>query len=183
MILNKITIFFLAVITSLLVLIGFLVFNKNADTTIVLDSNKVFENYQGFKEAQDIYEKKIESMSESYKAQNMFFEKKKLEFGKLKGKLTKAQIKIHENELVGIRNTLTQLKKAIATKSINEEQKILDGVYNKVNDFVKRYAEKNNIELVLGANASGTIIYSSHIVDKTDKIIELLNREYTDGVQ
>lgn len=173
---------FLIVLFILCSLVGYLFFDKSSEKIVVINSDKVLQSYDGFKEAQDEYEKKVEAYKETYKKQNELLRLKNAEYEKGKTVLTKEDKLNKEKELITIQNSLIKLDNVIKTKSKEEEEKLLKGIYNKVNDFIKRYCEANKIKVVIGANGTGNVVYNAPSVDKTEEIILLLNSEYLNGI-
>ncbi len=180
---KKVIVFLVLFSTVLLVITGWTVYNRSDQKIVVIDSNKVLEGYKGFQEAQDIFEKEISSLDESLQKQTKLFDKRRFELESKYKDLTKEERGIAETELRALSLTVSKLKSGIDKKRKEEENKLLHGVYNKVDSFIQRYSELNNITLVLGATGIGNVVYKSQKVDKTEEIIKLLNQEYLNGVE
>ncbi|MDO6761763.1 OmpH family outer membrane protein [Tamlana sp. 2_MG-2023] len=167
----------------LFVLIGYLFFirSKNKEVAIV-NAQTVLENYQGFREAQDLYELKTQEMSKTFDKQKSTYESKSNELKILTEKLSEKEFKIREKELEILKAKTFQLGKSIENKAIEQEEILLQGVYNKVNGFIERYAKNNGIDLISGVTTSGNVLYASEAIDITDKIIQGLNKEYVEGI-
>jgi len=168
----------------LFLLIGYVFFQQyNAKKIAVVNAQVVLEKYDGFKEAQDLYETKTKAMSETFEKQKKIFESKSNELKIISPKLSKNELEVKEGELRVLQAKTVQLGKAIEEKAKGQEDELLQGVYNKINDFVKRYAEANHIDLIEGVTASGNILYASDKMDITESIIEGLNKEYVEGIE
>ena len=85
-------------------------------------------------------------------------------------------------ELEKYKSILVRLSSEIENQSAIEENQILEGVYNKVNNFIERFGKKNGYDIIFGANGQGSILYVQNKTDITDKIIEELNKEYLTGI-
>lgn len=165
-------------------LIGYLFFIQGKSKKIALvNAQVVLESYQGFKEAQDLFEVKTKEMSDAFDKQKSVYESKSNELKILSEKLSDRELKVKEGELEIIKAKTVQLGKAIENKALKQEEKLLQGIYNKVNDFIERYAKTNEIDLVTGVTTSGNVLYASESIDITDKIIEGLNKEYVEGIE
>ncbi|GAA4272081.1 hypothetical protein GCM10022258_13750 [Aquimarina gracilis] len=156
---------------------------RNVKKIAVVNAQLVLEKYDGFKEAQDLYEIKTKEMSETFEKQKRAYESKSNELEIIKKKLSKSELEVKKGELEILRAKTAQLGKAIENKAKVQEEELLQGVYNKVNDYVKRYAEANNIDLIEGVTGSGNILYASDRIDITEIIIEGLNKEYVEGIK
>ena len=154
----------------------------NAKRTVIVNAQTVLENYQGFKEAQDLFEIRTNEMKETFEKQKKIYESKSNELEIISSKLSNQEMVVKKGELEVLKAKTIQLGKAIEDKVAVQEEELLQGVYNKINDFVKRYAENNDIDLIEGITSSGNIMYASDAIDITQDIIEGLNIEYVEGV-
>lgn len=173
--------FVLLVIMTIIVSI-ILYFYKFSNTIVVVNSDKVLQEYYGFKEAKDAYELKVEKFSKQFLKQREFYDNEVKKYQENKSELTSYQEGKKEEELNLYKLNLTNLGKKIEKKIEEEEKKILKGVYNKIDDFISRYAKKRKIDLVLGT-AKGNTLYVGNKMDVTEDVIKCLNEEYLNGVK
>jgi outer membrane protein len=66
------------------------------------------------------------------------------------------------------------IQEKVQSENLQLTQKVLD----KINDYVKRYGNEHDYELILASTQYGNIVYGIEDVDITQEIIEGLNREY-----
>lgn len=149
---------------------------------VVIDSQKVLEDYKGFKEAKDVYELKVKEMKDSFNKQRSIFESKGKEFEILMPKLNEEEKSNKKIELARLREELLKSGTAIENQSSEIEDKLMKGISNKVNDFVKRFGEREGYEVILGANGQGNVIYVDGQKDITQLVINKLNQEYAEGI-
>jgi len=150
----------------------------NSPKIVFIDSNKLIESYAGFKEAQDLHEQNISRLSESFNKQNELYSIKLKKLTEGEKTLSRKQKEEGYNELKRMQEVLIKLKKHLETKSREEEEKLMKGIINKINDFVERYSEKNGIDAVVSAQGDGGVIYRSETLDYTEQIIYEMNIEY-----
>ncbi len=168
----------------MLLLLVYLFFQQNNTKKVaVVNAQIVLEKYDGFKEAQDLYEVKTKEMSEMFEKQKSLYESKSNELKIISGKLSKKELEVKKGELEILKAKIIQLGKSIEDKAKTQEDDLLQGVYNKVNDYVKRYAEANRLDLIEGTTTSGNILYASDAIDVTQDIIEGINKEYVEGIK
>ncbi|WP_159025777.1 OmpH family outer membrane protein [Aquimarina sp. Aq78] len=168
----------------MLLVIAYLCFQQyNIKKNVIVNAQTVLENYQGFKEAQDLFEIKTKEMQDTFEKQKSTYESKSNELEIISKKLSNQERIIKKGELEVLKAKTIQLGKAIEKKVIAQEEELLQGVYNKINDFVKRYAETHDIDLIEGITNSGNIMYASDAIDITQDIIEGLNKEYVEGIK
>ncbi|WAC03961.1 OmpH family outer membrane protein [Lacinutrix neustonica] len=165
-------------------LIGYLFLIQRTSKKIALvNTQTVLEKYQGFIEAQDLYEIEINKMSDSFDRQKALYESKSNELKILSTKLSKKAIEIKTEELEMLKAKTMQLGKSIENKAVKQEELLLKGIYNKVNDFIERYAKRHGIDMITGVTSSGNVLYASEAIDITDMIIIGLNKEYVEGIE
>ena len=153
------------------------------DKIVVVDSQKVLEEYDGFKEAKDIYELKTKELSESFIAQRKIYESKSTEFEILEKNLGKDEKLKRQTDLAKMKESLLKSGAVIENESSEEEQKLLQSVLNKINDFIERYGKQKGYKVILGANGQGNILYVQDAIDITPEVIQALNKEYVDGIK
>lgn len=152
------------------------------DKIVVVDSQKVLEEYNGFKEAKDVYELKIKELSETFNEQRMVFESKSKELELLGSSLSKNEKAQRQADLARLKEVLLKSGASIENRSLEEEDKLLKGVYNKVNDFIERFGERKGYKVILGANGQGNVLFVKDRIDITQEVIKELNREYVEGI-
>ncbi len=173
-------------IAYILIFLGFiyvLVQLEKTNKIAVINAKNVLENYQGFKEAQDLYELKTQEMTSTFEKQTQAYESKLNELKILSNSLSKDQLVTKKKELSNLQAKTNELGRAIEKKAVEQEEKLLQGVYNKINDFVERYGKEHGIAVITGVTMSGNVLYASEKVDITNEVIEGLNKEYAEGVQ
>ena len=150
---------------------------------VVVDSQRVLEEYQGFLEAKDSYETKINALSKSFNEKRKTFESKTKEYEILESTMSNTEKSKKQVDLAKMQQELMQLGATIENQSAAEEEKLLEGVYNKINDFVQRYGKEKGHAAILGANGQGNVMYVDGQIDITQEVISALNKEYVEGIQ
>lgn len=70
------------------------------------------------------------------------------------------------------------LGKASAEEILYNNQVLVQGVLNQINDYIKKYAEENNYTLILGTTNDGNLLFGNKGIDVTEDILTELNNEY-----
>lgn len=78
------------------------------------------------------------------------------------------------------------LRNAIMFRKKNYEEELLAvsqeydlQVWERINGFVKEYAEENEYDLILGASGDGSLMYATDTLDITDELILYCNTKYS----
>jgi outer membrane protein len=161
-----------------------LLFNSftTSPKVVVVDSQKVLEDYQGFIEAKDSYELKVKNLTQDFNEKRKIFESQSMEFKTGLGKLSEIQKANKQKDLAKMQQELMKLGTTIENQSSTEEAKLLQAVYNKINAFITRFGEQHNYDVILGANGQGNVMYVEGQIDITEDVIRLLNKEYVEGI-
>lgn len=66
----------------------------------------------------------------------------------------------------------------VRDQSKKEDQELSSKVLNTVNDYIKRYGEREGYAIILSATHYGNIAYGDETLDITDQILTGLNKEF-----
>lgn len=143
---------------------------------VVVNTKQIIDEYEGFKEARVLYEKEIKKVT-------LKFEESKNQLNQLQEAYSSNASNKRQREKLTEELKQKQVQTyqlgAEAEKTAKElENKLLVGVNNKVDDFLRKYCEKNKIDAVIGLTNEGNILYGSPKIDITEEIIEVLNKTY-----
>lgn len=176
--LNKIIliILFASLVTSN-VLLWKKISQKN--TVAFVRSQIVLEKYNGMKEASAVFEKKSESWKTNYDSLEYSYNKAIQEYNAGSIKMSSKEKTALEKSIKAQEEVLSSYSKTLEAKSKEENEKLVQGVLNQVNEYIKTYAKKNEFDIVLGVTLNGNILYGADAIDITDKIIEGLNKEHS----
>ncbi|MAX81365.1 MAG: hypothetical protein CL843_14485 [Crocinitomicaceae bacterium] len=143
---------------------------KKAPKIVYVNNFKVFENYNGFKDAYNRIEVRKGAMK-----QNLEFRLKTIEDLRAKHAETGGEVpqnlKESEQSFVETRSQFEQQIKEY-------EQSQTDSLYAVVNLVVEEYAQSEGVDYVLGINGDGSIVYAAEGNDITDLILKELNEKY-----
>jgi len=71
-----------------------------------------------------------------------------------------------------------EYRKTIEELSRKKEKELLDRILVTLNQRVKKYAEENDLDVILSAGPQGNIAYVRENLDITGEMLELLNSEF-----
>ncbi|GFD91569.1 hypothetical protein KUL156_57970 [Alteromonas sp. KUL156] len=159
-------------ILSLIGLIVFSFLNKRRDV-VFIDNVRVFKEFNMTKELGKINEEKYKPELVAYDSLVKAITNLETSINKSEGETNnktekyvklKRKISIKENELEAIR---TYVKKEINKK-----------VWSRLNGYVKEFGEEKKVDLIVGAQGSGNIMYGADDIDYTDEFINYANLKY-----
>lgn len=153
---------------------------KGDDSKIVyVDAIKLISKYKGIEDAR----KEITARNEAYR---LNLDTLKLElnniiasYEKAKQSSTASVRKGFEDQIQVKQQQLMEYEQIVNGQRQKEDQEVSAKVLEKVNDYLKRYGEKEGYTIILAATHYGNIAYGDKSLDITDKVLQGLNEEYT----
>jgi outer membrane protein len=107
------------------------------------------------------------------------FEQEVANFQQTGGNMTPNQQRAKQEELVKKEQNLMTYRDNLMQELSVDESTLYSEVYDRVQKFIKNYAESNNIEVIYSYTRGGALWYASDALDVTSSIIEGLNKEYS----
>lgn len=148
---------------------------------VYIDNARLLDNYQGMKDARQAFERKsmawkanIDTLMSDVQVAIKNYEKESASLSKKEKQLSQELIKTKQKQL-------QNYQLAIQQQSAEEDARMTEEVLTKVNAFLTDYGKQNSYKVIMGANASGNIIYAQDGLDITDEVIEALNQHYIGG--
>ena len=133
----------------------------------------------------DFFKKKSEEITEKGKkldldlqARAKGFEQEVAMFQQTGGNLTQNQIRAKQDELMQKEQNLISYRNNLMQELSTDESKLLNDVYEQVQEYMKEYAKENGIDLILSHTRGGAIWYATDAIDVTKSVTEGLNKKY-----
>ncbi len=137
-----------------------------------------------------IHDKKI-AVVDAVKLFNGFNMKKELE-KEAEGKLKyfSAQVDSLEGQIklanygkdTAVRRSLIQkyliTKRELENQYSQSNQLINEMVWKRLNPLIDEYGKKEGFHLIIGANGMGSVLYNDNYFDKTEEVIQYVNKNY-----
>ncbi|WP_052595051.1 OmpH family outer membrane protein [Aureispira sp. CCB-QB1] len=172
---------FLTTITVLSwIVIIWLIFSVNKQPKIAyVKSIYLVENYNGTKEAYQVLQKKVVGWQSNLDSLKHTYEITIDRYNQEKSTLRKEALNSLEQELMLKRQNLENYQAIVQQKQLEEDKKLTEGVYAQIDSYLKTYAKEKGYDLVIGANAEGTVLYGSNSFDITEEILAIINQKYS----
>jgi outer membrane protein len=160
--------------TAILLLLSCSVKEKEPEKKIVyIDNTKL---YNEFKLTQELQTK----LTEEFRVKKNSLDSLEMEVLS-HAKLLQQSKNISQSEIQKF-----QLKKEdflLRKQKLEEEQVQLTEQYNsqilnQINQYIKEFGDENKIDLIVGSNGDGNVMYGSSELDMTDEAISYLNSKY-----
>jgi outer membrane protein len=104
-------------------------------------------------------------------------------------KSTIDSLKLLQHMQVRTGANLTQIDSLVARAEyafnqyyMRSNQEISKKIWDRLNPVITQYGKDRNLELLIGANGAGTVLYGSEQQDVTDDLISYVNTKYENGI-
>lgn len=143
-----------------------------------IDTIKLLDKYQSMTDAKKIVDQKNKVLQSNIDTLGFELENSIKKYEKDRTSMPANEIKLTEELLRNKQQQFIQYRDATTAKQKENENKITGEVISKLNEYIKRYGDKHNFQVILGGNASGTVLYAGTAIDITDEVIQGVNEEY-----
>ncbi|TXE11318.1 OmpH family outer membrane protein [Algoriphagus aquimarinus] len=95
------------------------------------------------------------------------------------GNMTVNQQRAKQEELSKKEQNLMTYRDNLMQELSADEAALYSEVYDRVQKYLKSYAESNDLDVILSYTRGGAVWYANDAIDLTTSVIEGLNKEYT----
>ncbi|WP_425638717.1 OmpH family outer membrane protein [Algoriphagus yeomjeoni] len=95
------------------------------------------------------------------------------------GNMTPNQARAKQEELAKKEQNLMTYRDNLMQELSADEAALYSEVYDRVQSYIKTYAETNELTMVLSYTRGGAVWYGNDALDITESVIEGLNKDYT----
>lgn len=176
---NKLFYTQLGVVCALVVCV-YLIYQTNARSQSIayVRSYELIEKYLGTIEARAEFEKKKQTMLANTDSLRVDYERSRIQYLKQAARLPGSEREERERLLEAQERRLMRYKEAIELQIQEEDNKLMQEIFNQINSYIEEFATKRGYEIVLGTTTSGSLLYAQKHLDITDEVILELNERY-----
>lgn len=178
---NMKKVIWLSLIISIVALILVMFDYVSRTKTVYVRNGDVLEKYIGLKEANTIYERKIEDNQGRLDTIIAAYQEKVHAFEGAKENFRRKEKEEKEYKLRDEAQRIKNFEVATTEELAKEHEQLLTGVLNQVNAFAEIYAKEKGYDLVIGTTNSGNLMYGKSELDVTEDFIRRLNEYYKKG--
>lgn len=143
-----------------------------------INSDSLLKNYDFFKAVADKLEKKKDGLQAEYENRARGLETEINSFQQNAQNMTMAQARAVEENLVKKQQNLMRYQETLAQGLAQEEAKVNNELYDRVAEYLKKYGQDNNFQLVLTYQKGSGVLYANDSLNITNEIISGLNKAY-----
>ena len=146
----------------------YILISQKQSKIAVIDVVRLFDGFTMKKELEMIAKKKLEE------------EGKKLDSLNHEVQLSKTR-KISEDEMKGIAEYYNSAKVNLEQDYKVSNHNINEQVWKRLNPLLEDFGKRKGLQLMLGANGMGSILYTDKTSNITDEAILYINKKYAEG--
>jgi len=179
---NNFKVLLLSVVISLFLIITSLFIYKKFFSIEIryIKTAELVDKYAGMKEAKELYSKKLSGWQSNIDTLESDYRRSAIKFESDKAKLSASEKVSQQQSLMKQQSNIRAYVEQIEKLAEEEDGKMTLTVINQINQFIEEYSKKKGYDVVLGTNASGTVLYGNASIDITQEILEELNNYYLD---
>ena len=159
---------------------------SNLNIAYVL-TDSVINRYDYFKMRSDEISEKGKKFEGELQTRARGFEQEVANFQQSAQSMTMNQARAKEEELVKKEQNLMTYRNNLMQELSADESTLYNEVYEKIQTFMKSYAEENDLDVIMSYSRGGAMWYANESIDVTESVIEGLNKFYnsnsTDSVK
>ncbi len=151
----------------------------NNATIVYVNSDTLLTHYEYFKVIKRNFEEKGKKAQADLQARGMAFQREVAEYQRTAGSMSAEQRSVTEQRLSKKQQELSAYNQNASNALAKEEQLENEKLYNKVADFLKKYAKDKGYKMVLSyAKGNSALLYADESLDVTKEVIGELNESY-----
>ncbi len=177
---NRLTPLWKTILVLALVASVYAVFQQmlNSPKLAYVDTTRVLEEYQGMRDAKQMYEKSLEQWQSRTDTLRSEFESQIKEFEQQKASLKKEAKARALASLEQKKQEVQKYREYASKEAIEKEAQMTNQILQQMNAFIQDYGKKQGYLMILGANGQGSLLYAEESIDITDEVIKLINQGY-----
>lgn len=147
-------------------------------TYAYVDAQKLLNGYKGMQAARKEYEVQVMSWRSNLDTLRNEMEERVREYETKKGKITTRELQLMEELIDAKHEQYVNFEQVVTEKIRGADQELTSKVLSKVNDYIKRYGEREGYDIIMAATQYGNIVYAKDKIDITQDVLNGLNQEY-----
>lgn len=152
-----------------------------SSSIVFVNSDSLLDNYEFFKDITARMESKEDSIDNLLKSLASRLENEIVTYQKDAPGMTDQQRMAKEEDLMKKQQALGDQRKQMLSALDDEQGRLNDSLYSKLQEFMKEYNKSKNYSFILGYQRSGGILHANDSLNITDEVVKGLNESYWKG--
>jgi outer membrane protein len=161
------------VIIGLTVLVAFQFVKQ--ERIAYVDAMRLLNGYKGMQAARQEFETKSGMLRANLDTLRTELQNEIANYERTTGKISSKEKALMEELISTKQQQYIHYENVVNEKIQKEDQEITTKVLERVNDYVRKYGEEKDFEIILAATQYGNIVYARDGMDITDEVLKELN--------
>ena len=146
-----------------------------------VNSDSLLANYLYFKELETQFNEKREKYDTEYRNRAQGLQSEFENFQRTANNMTMAQARAVQEDLQRKQQNLMMYQEQLTQELVVEEGRMTSELYDKVADYLRKFGQERNLQLVLTYSKGSGVLYANDSLDITRDVIQGLNAVYEAG--
>ena len=146
-----------------------------------VNSDSLLANYLYFKELETQFNEKREKYDTEYRNRAQGLQSEFENFQRTANNMTMAQARAVQEDLQRKQQNLMMYQEQLTQELVVEEGRMTSELYDKVADYLRKFGQERNLQLVLTYSKGSGVLYANDSLDITRDVIQGLNTVYEAG--
>jgi len=142
-------------------------------------TDSVINKYDYFKAKSEELTEKGKKFEGDLQGRASGFQQEVQNFQQTGGNMTQNQARAKQEELAKKEQNLMTYRDNLMQELSADESALYSDVYDRVQKYLKTYAEGNDLDVILSYTRGGAVWYANDALDLTGVVLEGLNKEYS----
>ena len=141
--------------------------SEKVEKVVVVDVIKVFNEFKMKKELEARAEKVLNQYAQEIDSLGVLLEQTEKNNDEKSSEIFE--------QLLYDKKVEVQQAYEVSNKNINEQ------VWKRLNPLIDEFSKEHNYRIVIGANGMGTVLYTDESAERTNDLIQFINKKYANG--
>jgi outer membrane protein len=153
-------------------------FLPGKNSVAVVDAVRLISSYKGLDDIKRTQQERNQQLQANLDTLRSELRTSIDEYERTKATSTKKVLTLMEEVVQTRQRNLITYEQSVNDQVKKQDEELANKLLAKVNEYVKRYGEKNGYTIILANTQIGNIAYAEDRIDITDEVLKGLNSEY-----
>lgn len=146
-----------------------------------VNSDSLLAHYNYYEEVAKALQEKRSQMEQQYGQRAQALQKQVDDYQRTYLNMTVPQARSVEEDLMNKRQELGMYQESISQELMREEAEITSTLYENLSNYLKKYGDENELEIVFTYAPGSGLLYANDALDITDEVIQALNEQHSNA--
>lgn len=149
-------------------------------TMAFINADSLIDQYAFIDDRKEILDAKGKRLASDYRNRAETLQSEITAYQRNESSMTIGQAKALQEDLGKKQQNLQLFEQRVNQEMMDDQQKLMKELYDRLQAFLKTYCEENNVQMVVKYDLSSDVMYGKPTLDITEAVVSGLNSEYAD---